>query len=91
MFLKFCRGSRVVESRKEGKKVEEVEASVFTAAIILALQIIFTSPVNHFTIFSNSRSVLFPLDSFTPSVNPLVLSTVEWLYLIYKRGYHIEF
>ena len=45
-------------------------ASVFTAelsAIILALQIIFTSPVHYFTTFGDSRSALSALDSYTPS------------------------
>ena len=65
-------------------------ASVFTAvltAIILALQIIFTFPVNYFTIFSDSRSALSALNSYTLPGNPLVLSALVWLYLLYKRGY----
>ena len=70
-----------------------VLGSVFTAElsiIILALQIIFTFPVIHFTIFRDSRSALSGLSSYNLSGNPLVLSTLEWLYLLYKRGYRVD-
>ena len=46
-----------------------VVASVFTAelsAIVLALRVIFTLPVNSFVNFSDSRSVLSALNSSTP-------------------------
>ena len=69
-------------------------ASVFTAelsAIVLALQIIFTLPVSSFTIFSDSRSVLSALRSFHSLFNPLVLSALEWVYLLHQRGYRIGF
>lgn len=70
-------------------------ASVFTAevfAIILALKIIFTLPVSSFTIFSDSRSALSAVKHFSPSsLHPLVLSVLEWLYLLQRRGYHVEF
>ena len=59
------------------------------SAIILALQIIFY--YSCFTIFNDSRSALSALNSYTPSGNPLVLSALEWLYLLYKRGNHIKF
>lgn len=42
-------------------------------------------------IFSDSRSALSALGSFTPSVNPLVLSVLEWLYLLSNRGYRVGF
>ena len=48
-------------------------ASVFTAefsAIILALLIIYTFPVNYFTIFSDSRNALSALNSYTLSACP---------------------
>ena len=69
-------------------------SSVFTAelsAIIFTLQTIFTLPVNSFTIFTDSRSVLSALGSFTSLANPLVLSAVEWLFLLRQRGYNIGF
>ena len=69
-------------------------ASVFTAelsAIVLALQIIFTLPVSSFTIFSDSRSALSALDSFNTSFHPLVLSALEWLYLLRNKGYRVGF
>ena len=74
VFSEFCRGGSF-----------PVMASVFTAelsAITLALQIIFTFPINYFTIFSDSRSALSALDSYTLSGNPMVLSALEWLYLL---------
>lgn len=83
VFPSFCRGGSLPSV-----------ASVFTAelsAIVLALRIIFTLPVNSFMIFSDSRSALSALESFTLSVNPLVLSAVEWLYLLNNRGYHVGF
>lgn len=83
VFPSFCRGGSLPSV-----------ASVFTAelsAIVLALRIIFTLPVNSFTVFSDSRSALSALESFTLSVNPLVLSAVEWLYLLNNRGYHVGF
>ena len=67
---------------------------MFTAelsAIVLALRIIFTLPVASFTIFTDSRSVLSALRCSSPSVSPLVLSALEWLYLLENRGYHIGF
>ena len=70
-----------------------VVPSFFTAqlsAIILALQIILTFPVN-FTIFRDSRNALSPLNSYAPSGNPLILFALELLYLLYKRGYCVEF
>ena len=69
-------------------------ASVFTAeisAVVLALQIIFKLPVASFTIFSDSLSVLSALRSCVSSVPPLVLSALEWLYLLGNRGYRVEF
>ena len=69
-------------------------SSVFTAelsAIIFTLQTIFTLPVNSFTIFTDSRSVLCALSSFVLSTNPLLLSAVEWLFLLRQRGYNIGF
>lgn len=69
-------------------------ASVFTAelsAIVLALRIIFTRPAASFIIFSDSRSALLALQSCTPSVSPLVLSALEWLYLLSNRGYRVGF
>lgn len=69
-------------------------ASVFTAelsAIVLALQIIFTLPVSSFTIFCDSRSALSALDSFNTSLHPLVLSALEWLYLLRNRRYRVGF
>ena len=69
-------------------------ASVFTAelsAIILGLQIIYTFPVDYFTISSDSRSALSALNSYALSGNTLVLSALEWLYFLYKSGYRIEF
>ena len=35
--------------------------------------------------------VLFALNSYSLSSNPLVLSALEWLYLLYMREYRIEF
>ena len=61
------------------------------SVIILALQIIFTLPVSSFIIFIESRSVLSALDSFNISLNPLVLSTLEWLYLVHRRRYRVRF
>ena len=70
-------------------------ASVFTAelsAIVLALQIIFTLPVSSFVIFSDSRSALSALKSFnSSSLNPLLLSILEWLYLLQRKRYHVSF
>lgn len=54
-------------------------ATIFSAeqsAIVLAQQIIFTLPVLSFTLFSDSRSVLFALDSFT-SLTHLILFFLE--------------
>ena len=44
-----------------------------------------------FTTFCEFYSVLSALDSYTPPGNLLVLSTLEWLYFLYKRGYRVEF
>lgn len=59
--------------------------------MVLALQIIFTLPVASFTIFSDSLSVLSALRSCVSSVPPLVLSALEWLYLLGNRGYRLGF
>ena len=69
-------------------------AFVFTAelsAVVLAVRTIFTLPVNSFVIFSYSRSVLSALNSSTPFIHPLVLSALEWLYLLSSRGYRVGF
>lgn len=84
VFPSFCRGASLPDC-----------ASVFTAemsAVILALQIIFTLPSKFYTIFSDSRSVLSSLASFTPaSMHPLVLSALEWFYILHRRGYGVQF
>ena len=69
-------------------------ASVFTAelsAIVLALRTIFILPVNSFVIFSDSRCVLSALNSSTHFIYPLVLSALDWLYLLSNRGYRVRF
>lgn len=69
-------------------------SSVFTAelsAIVMALQIIFTLPVSSFIIYTDSRSALSALESFTSSLHPLVLSILEWLYILKGRGYNVNF
>ena len=69
-------------------------SSVFTAelsAIVLALKIIFTLPVNSFHIFSDSRSALSALVSNTSTFHPLVLSALEWVYILQNKGYSIGF
>lgn len=83
VFPSFCRGGSL-------PKV----ASVFTAelsAIVLALRFIFTLPVGSFTVFSDFRSSLLALQFSPPSVGPLVLSALEWLYLLLNRGYRVGF
>lgn len=83
VFPSFCRGGSLPGV-----------ASVFTAelsAIILAVRIIFTLPVSSYVIFSDSRSALSALECFTPSHHPLVLSILEWLYLLKRRGYQVAF
>ena len=82
VFPSFCRGGSL-----------PMVASVFTAelsAIVLALRIIFTLPVNSFTIFSDSQGALSALKS-CHIIHPLVLSAFEWLYLLFNRGYLIDF
>ena len=59
-------------------------------AILLALEIIFTLPQPSFIVFSDSLSALTALESFSSS-HPLVLSILEWLFLIQRRGRHVEF
>ena len=83
VFPSFCRGASLPPV-----------ASVFTAelsAIVLALQIIFTLPVSSFIIFSDSRSVLSALHSFNVPFHPLVLSALEWLFLLHKKRYRVGF
>ena len=83
VFPSFCRGGSLPDV-----------SSVFTAevsAIVLALRIIFTLPVNSFHIFSDSRSALSALACFTSSCHPLILSAREWLYLLTNRGYQVGF
>ena len=83
VFPTFCRGGSL-----------PLVASIYTAelsAIVLALQIIFTLPVNSFIIYTDSRSVLSALNSSTLSVHPLVLSALEWLYILKNRGFRVGF
>ena len=84
VFPSFCRGGCLPDN-----------ASVFTAemsAIILAFKLIFTLPISSFTIFSDSRSALSALQHFGPSSpHPLVLSALEWFYLLHRRGYSVRF
>ena len=84
VFPSFCRGSSLPKA-----------ASVFTAelsAIVLALEVIFTLPVSSFTIFSDSRSALSALQSFnSASLHPLIISILEWLYLLQGKGYRVSF
>ena len=83
VFPSFCRGGNL-------PKV----ASVFTAelsAIVLALEIIFTLPVSSFIIFSDSQSALSAVESFNCSNHPLVLSILEWLYLLHSKKYKVKF
>ena len=58
---------------------------------MLALRTIFTLPVNSYVIFSDSRSVLSALNSSIPFIYLLVLSALEWLYLLSNREYRVEF
>ena len=83
VFPTFCRGGSL-----------PAVSSVFTAelsAIVLALQLIFTLPINSFQIFSDSRSALSALVTLHPTVHPLVLSALEWFYLLCTRGYRVGF
>ena len=84
VFPSFCRGNSLPKA-----------ASVFTAelsAIVLALEVIFTLPVSSFVIFSDSRSALSALQSFTSaSLHPLILSILEWLYLLQGKGSRVSF
>ena len=83
VFPTFCRGVSL-----------PLVSGIYTAelsAIVMALQLIFTLPVNSFTIFSDSRSVLSALNSSRSFFHPLVLSAREWLYLLGNRGYRVGF
>ena len=68
-------------------------ASIFTAelyGILRALKQILSVDGSHFTIFSDSRSVLEALESFNP-IHPLVLEILEWLFLLNCKRKTVHF
>ena len=69
------------------------QSSVFTAecyAILTALKEIVSHSGRHFTILSDSRSVLQALGHFNNS-NPVILEILEWLRLTQCRGQSVSF
>lgn len=82
VFPTFCRGVSLPRV-----------ASVFTAeisAILLALKIMFSLPQNSFTVYSDSRSALAAIAAHD-YCHPLILSILEWLYLLNRRGSRVAF
>ena len=70
-----------------------VFTSIFTAelfAILKAIEKIVTASGIHFTVFSDSKSVLQSLSIFN-SLNPLVLKIQQWVLLLSFKGVRVDF